>query len=178
MKSNIIILTLFLFLYLSCQKSTEPINEIKWGQESQGLMLSLSPNGIILSEDEPGEIMLTIKNTTSEQISFELYATLNMYDQGKIQRYLSYFDAMASDVNSLYESSKNHPKSEFVLEENGERKYRIDLTKLGWVSPVDSYPPRLDFYQKVEKNNYTLVAEFHLMSDSVITSNKIGLEIN
>ncbi|MGD9487167.1 MAG: hypothetical protein AB7W47_04055 [Calditrichaceae bacterium] len=175
MRSSIYIYIFFLIFFISCQESSEPLRA--WGEASNNLQLSLDISDDHLTEGESGIANLLVKNISDEQITHELYATFNLYDEENILRYISYFNLMAEDMISLYESSKTNPKSNFVISPNDQREYQIDISKLGWVQPQDSRPPYAEFYDLIQKNKYIFVSELHLISNGEVHSNLINVEI-
>jgi hypothetical protein len=178
MKLHSIISGFFLIILFSCQNSIDPLNIVIWGEKSNGLQLSISIDDNRLTEVESGTVILIVKNVTDKEIANELYATLNLYDEGNILRYISYFDLMAKDITSLYESSRAHPKSNFQINSNSQRKYEIDITKLGWIQPQDSRPPYAEFYDLILKSRYRLVSELHFIFKGEVHSNSIQIEID
>lgn len=177
MKNYSIILAATLLLLFNCHKSTEPITDQEWGSSSQGLMMALSPHDLTISNDHPGETKLVVKNLTTNPVHFEMYASLNLYSPDSIWRYVSYFNIMSQDMDTLYASSWQHTKSNFLMDAQAMKVFKLDVSKLGWASVEQSYPPRLPFYQKIEKNLYILSAELHIIVDGVVVSNPVNLAV-
>ncbi len=178
MKTLFILLIASLFVFSACKKSTAPLIDISWGEASHGLQIALSPNALNLCEGQAGEIQLAVQNVTSDSLSLELYATLNLYDSAAVLRYVSYFDISAKDLESLYASSHSHFTSVFKMAANEQKRYRINITRLGWVTPADSRPPYATFYDLVAKNRYTLTCELWLTAGRTVRSNYTICRIN
>lgn|GEM_PF-4689530 len=167
-----IVLLVFLF---SCQKNSEPL--VPWGKASNGLQLSLKISKSQLKKEEPVIVNLFVKNVSDERMEHTLLATLRLDAMQQGPSYESYFDLMADNQEALYKSSMNHPSSNFVIAPGEQKKYQFDMTRLGWVMAVDSRPPYAEFYDLVQKNEYTLSFELELASDQTVRSNSVKVKI-
>jgi len=177
MKYLIFTLTFLSFCLFSCQKSTDPLESIIWGEESNGLQISLYCLGQIISQEKLCEIVIKVKNVSEAEISREVYTTLNLIDEGKKQSYISYFNLMAENLNELYESSRSHPKTNLILDSGDQIKFRIDIRELGWVHPVDSRPPYAEFFDFVDKSSYQLFCRLEIVSNGEVISNYEKIEV-
>lgn len=177
MKYFLFVVIFFLTTGFNCKKSSKSVDPITWGEETNGLQLSLIAYCQTITDNQPGEIGIIVKNSSSAVIEHDLYAMLQLIDEEKRIYYVSYFNLMSNTMDELYESSKVHPETKLKINSGQMIEFRIDITKLGWVLPIDSRPPHADFSEIVIKSKYKLLFQIELVSDSMVYSNPINIEI-
>ena len=171
---------LFIFLliaFLGCQKNREPLGLNIFGPETNGVRSSINLTSTRLHQGESATVSVIIQNVLPETVTLKAVPMFALYNSKNFQCYLSYFDITKTQEANLLQSSKQHPEVTLNLLPKEEIKRNIDLTRLGWLLPVDSHLATKTFYQVIAKGTYTLRFELRLTDGGKIQSNAIRIVV-
>ena len=178
MKSlRIFLLFVFLISFVGCQKNSEPLELNIFGPETNGLHSSISLTSTRLRQGESTTASVIIQNVLHENVTIKAVPMFALYNSQNFQCYLSYFDVTKTQEANLLQSSKQHPEVTLTLSPKEEIKRDIDITRLGWLSPVDSRMATKTFFQVVAKDTYTLRFELDLANGGKIQSNAVRIVV-